>query len=69
MLSLFVVYRNEEPALTNMDISTGHMVLVSAGVFRHEIKTYARPNFIFSVWHFSMSSFFKSEILDSHVIV
>jgi hypothetical protein len=32
---LIVVHRSEEPALTNMDISTGHMVLVSYIAFHH----------------------------------
>jgi hypothetical protein len=37
-----------------MDISTGHMVLVSTSLFYHEMKAYARPHVIFSMWHFNM---------------
>jgi len=56
---LVTVHRSEEPALTNMDISTGHMVLVSVSIFHHEMKTYIGPvkhNFIllsFEVYTFS----------------
>lgn len=30
---VLLCYRSEEPALTNMDISTGHMVLVSVPLY------------------------------------
>jgi len=36
---LIIVHRSEEPALTNMDISTGHMVLVSYNTLHHHVLT------------------------------
>jgi hypothetical protein len=38
---LMIVDRSEEPALTNMDISTGHMVLVSCITLHHQVLTCA----------------------------
>jgi hypothetical protein len=53
---LIIVHRSEEPALTNMDISTGHMVLVSCITLHHHMLTrawhflyLAHPSFVF--WH------------------
>jgi 3-hydroxymyristoyl/3-hydroxydecanoyl-(acyl carrier protein) dehydratase len=36
---VIIVHRSEEPALTNMDISTGHMVLVSYVTLHHQVLT------------------------------
>jgi len=35
MSCVIIGYRSEEPVLTNMDISTGHMVLVSYSTKTH----------------------------------
>ena len=45
---LMIVHRSEEPALTNMDISTGHMVLVSCVTTHHHVLTRA--------WHILYSA-------------